>query len=111
MALFFKIASKVCNSDRKKAERMENYFRLAIGEYSFYGFMASGYLIFLSTTLALLTFSSNSDFIGVGVGAAFFIAAITYQVALCAKPDFFGEFKEKFNKKRPNYHFYNFMIV
>ena len=31
MALFFKIASKVCNSDRKKAERMENYFRKSIG--------------------------------------------------------------------------------
>ena len=52
--------------------------------------MASGYLIFLSTALALLTLSSNSDFIGVGVGAAFFIAAIAYQIALCAKPDFFG---------------------
>ena len=31
MALIFKIASKVCNSDKKKTEKMENYFRLSIG--------------------------------------------------------------------------------
>ena len=111
MALIFKIASKVCNSDQERSERLNRYFQLSIGEFSFYGFMAGGYLIFLSTTLAVMTLGSNSDYPGVGVGGAFLIASALYQVALCAKPEFFGEFKDKFNNKKPNFHFYNFMIV
>ena len=73
--------------------------------------MASGYLIFLSTTLATITLSTNSDYAGLGVGGTFLIASIVFQIALCKAPHFFGEFKEKFNQKTPNYHFYNFMIV
>ena len=73
--------------------------------------MVGGYLIFLSTTLAVITLGSNSDYPGLGVGGAFLVASVIYQVALCAKPEFFGEFKDKFNKKRPNFHFYNFMII
>ena len=52
--------------------------------------MAGGYLIFLSTTLAVITLGTNSDYPGVGVGGAFFLTSIAFQVALCAKPDFFG---------------------
>ena len=52
--------------------------------------MASGYLIFLSTTIAVLTLDSNSDYIGLGVGGLFFTLGIVYQVALCKVPHFFG---------------------
>ena len=86
MAIFFKIASKVCNSDEKRSERFNRYFQLSIGEFAFYGFMVGGYLIFLSTALAVITLGNNSDYPGLGVGGAFLVASVVFQVALCAKP-------------------------
>jgi hypothetical protein len=55
-AIVFKILEKVFNSkgDKTKSEKMAKYFRLSIGEFLLYGFLFSGYLIFLSMTLSVL---------------------------------------------------------
>jgi hypothetical protein len=109
-ALIFKVLSRVFSSNKERAERMERYFQLSIGEFAFYGFMFSGYLVFLSFTISAIGLGTINDVSGLAMGSGFLMAAVIYQFFLYKLPNFFGEFKVKFYTYSPNSHFYNFLI-
>jgi len=73
--------------------------------------MFSGYLIFLSMTLSILDYSANKDIAGITAGGFFVIVTFFYEVVICKKPDFFGEFKQKIAKESPSCHFYNYIAL
>ena len=94
LALVFKILSKALNSNAERAERMQKYYQLTVGYYSFYGFMFSSYLIFVSLIIAVLLLKNgNTDYMSIGIGGVFLVAAVIYEIFLYKLPEFFWEFK------------------
>lgn len=75
--------------------------------------MFSSYLVFVSLAIEVIGLmkQGGSGVIGLIIGSVFFLGAIIYQVFLYKKPEFFGEFKDKFDKQTPNYYFYNMLII